>query len=151
MHPRMRVSTSASTSGSRYSWATPSSSSPPVTPASTNSTNRGHTRVVRATCGAAAKASSYAIDSATARVQITPIRPLWVAATARRVAGRITSTTGTSYRSRASRSIAALAELQAITSALTPSATRWSRHSRAYSLTSPMGLGPYGWRAVSPR
>ena len=54
-------------------------------------------------------------------MQITPIRPLRVAATARRVAGRITSTTGTSYRSRASRSIAALAELQAITSALTPS------------------------------
>ena len=51
---------------------------------------------------------------------MTPIRPFLVAATARRVAGRITSTTGTSYRSRASRSIAALAELQAMTSALTP-------------------------------
>jgi hypothetical protein len=30
------------------------------------------------------------------RVQITPIRPLRLAATARRAAGRITSTTGTS-------------------------------------------------------
>src|SRR4051795_11112029 len=78
------------------------------------------------------------------------MRPWWVAATARRVAGRITSTTGTSYRSRASRSIAAEAELQAMTSALTPCSTRWSRHSRAYSRTSPIGLGPYGWRAVSP-
>ena len=39
---------------------------------------------------------------------------------------------------------AALAELQAITSALTPWSTRWSRHSRAYSRTSPIGFGPYG-------
>ena len=57
-------------------------------------------------------------------------------------AGRITSTTGTSYRSRASRRTAALAELQAITSILTPWSTRWSKHSRAYSRTSPMALGP---------
>jgi len=94
------------------------------------------------TCGAAANASSYAIDSAVARVQITPMRPVRVAATARRVAGRITSTTGTSYRSRASRSMAALAELQAMTRAFTSCSTRWSRHSRAYSRTSPIGLGP---------
>ena len=52
--------------------------------------------VTSCTCGAAANASSYACDSAVARVQITPIRPVWLAATARRVAGRITSTTGTS-------------------------------------------------------
>ena len=90
------MSTSASTSGSRYSWATPISSSPPVTPRSTKSTNRGHTWVVSVTCGAAANASSYAIDSAVERVQITPIRPERLAATARRVAGKITSTTGTS-------------------------------------------------------
>ena len=70
-----------------------------------------------------------------ASVQITPTRPDRVAATARRAAGRITSTTGTAYRSRASRSTAALAELQAITRALTPWSTRWSRHSSAYSRT----------------
>ena len=67
-----------------------------MTPASTKSTKRGQAWVVRVTCGAAANASSYAIDSAVARVQITPIRPLRLAATARRVAGKITSTTGTS-------------------------------------------------------
>src|SRR6478735_938964 len=37
-----------------------------------------------------------------------------------------------------------------MTSAFTPRSTRWSRHSRAYSRTSPIGLGPYGCRAVSP-
>ena len=37
---------------------------------------------------------------------------------------------------------AALALLQAMTSSLTPCPTRWSRHSRAYSRTSPMGLEP---------
>ena len=77
----------SSPNGSRYSWATAISSSPPVTPASTKSTNRGQARVVRVIWGAAANASSYAIDSAVARVQMTPIRPLRVAATARRVAG----------------------------------------------------------------
>jgi hypothetical protein len=107
--------------------------------------------VVSRICGAAANASSYAIDVAVACVQITPTRSLRVAATARLAAGRITSTTGTSYRSRASRNIAALAELQAITTALTPEATKWSRHSRAYSRTSAIGFGPYGCRAVSPR
>src|SRR3954453_13575679 len=38
-----------------------------------------------------------------------------------------------------------------MTRAFTPCATRWSRHSRAYSRTSPIGLSPYGCRAVSPR
>ena len=42
----------------------------------------------------------------------------------------------------ASGSTAALAELHAITSAFTPCCTRWSRHSRAYSRTSPICLGP---------
>ena len=41
-----------------------------------------------------------------------------------RAAGKITSTTGTAYRSRASRSTAALAELQAITKIFTPWSTR---------------------------
>ena len=50
----------------------------------------------RSRCGAAANASSYAIELAVARVQITPTRRLRVAAAARRAAGRITSTTGTS-------------------------------------------------------
>ena len=73
---------------------------------------------------AAAKASSYAWELAVASVQITPTRPDRVAATARRAAGKITSTTGTAYRSRASRSTAALAELQAITKIFTPWSTR---------------------------
>jgi hypothetical protein len=51
--------------------------------------------VVSRTCGAAANASSYAMLVAVATVQMTPTRPVRVAATARRVAGRITSTTGT--------------------------------------------------------
>src|SRR6478735_7707734 len=37
-----------------------------------------------------------------------------------------------------------------MTSAFTPSAAIRSRHSSAYSRTSPIGFGPYGWRAVSP-
>ncbi|GMA85886.1 hypothetical protein GCM10025868_11360 [Angustibacter aerolatus] len=51
-------------------------------------------------------------------MQMTPTCPVRLAAAARRTAGRITSTTGTSYRSRASASTAALALLQAITSSL---------------------------------
>ena len=46
-------------------------------------------------CGAAANASAYAPLVMVAVVPITPTRPLRVAATARRTAGRITSTTGT--------------------------------------------------------
>ena len=89
------MSTPASLIGSRYSCATRISSGPPVTPASTNSTNRGQALVCSSTCGAAVNASSYAIDWAVARVQITPMTPVRLAATARRVAGWITSTTGT--------------------------------------------------------
>ena len=63
-------------------------------------------------------------------VPITPTRPLRVAATARRTAGRITSTTGTEYRSRASCRQAAEALLQAMTSSLTPSSTSRSRQSQ---------------------
>ena len=43
------------------------------------------------------------------------------------------------------------AELQAITRALTPWATRWSRHSSANSRTLAIGCSPYGARAVSQR
>ena len=50
--------------------------------------------------------------------------------------------TGTEYRSRASRSIAALAVLQAITSALTPASTKLSKISSAKVRTSASGLGP---------
>ena len=83
-------------------------------------------------------------------VPITPTRPARVADTARRTAGWTTSMTGTSYRSRASRRVAALAELQAMTSALTPSSTRRSMISRENARTSASGRGPYGPRAVSP-
>ncbi len=48
------------------------------------------------TPGLAANASSYAREVAVASVQMTPIEPLRVALTARRVAGTMTSTTGTS-------------------------------------------------------
>ena len=68
---------------------------------------------------------------AVAAVQMTPTRPVRVLATARRTAGRMTSTTGTEYRSRASCSTAALAVLHAMTSSFTPEATSSSRHSRA--------------------
>ena len=65
-----------------------------------------------------------------------------VAAAARRTAGRITSMTGRSYRSRASWSTAALAVLQAMTRTLTPWSTRRSRHSNAYCRVSAIGVGP---------
>ena len=64
-------------------------------PASTKDTKRGQAAVCSSTCGAAANASSYACEVAVASVQITPTRPDRVAATARRAAGKITSTTGT--------------------------------------------------------
>src|SRR5918993_336179 len=104
----------ATHNGSRYVRAQARSSGPPVIPASTKPTKRGQATVCSFTCGAAAKASSYAWELAVASVQITPTRPDRVAATARRAAGKITSTTGTVYRSRASRSTAALAEFQGI-------------------------------------
>ena len=56
-------------------------------PRSTNSTNCGHAALVTWTCGAAANASSYALLLIVARVPITPMCPLRVAATARRTAG----------------------------------------------------------------
>src|SRR5450759_3326488 len=114
--------------GARYSSATASSSDPPVTPASTKSTNFGQAEVVSLIWGAAAKASSYEREVAVASVQITPTRPVLVAATARRAAGRMTSVTGIEYRSRASLSTAADALLHAMTSDFTPRSTRWSRH-----------------------
>ena len=101
-------------------------------------------------CGAAANASTYARESIVVCVPITPTRPFRVAATARRTAGWITSITGIEYRSRASRNIAALAVLHAITIALTPCSTKLSIISSANARTSASGLGPYGPRAVSP-
>ena len=85
---------------------------------------------------------------------MTPIRPDRVAATARRAAGRITSTTGiprrSVYRSRASRSIADDAVLHAMTSIFTPASTRSSMTSSACARTAASGLGPYGVLRVSP-
>ncbi len=75
-------------------------------------------------------------------VPITPMRPLRVVDMAVRTAGPITSTTGTSYLSRASRSIAADAVLHAITSIFTPCSTSVSSTSSAYLRTSAIGLGP---------
>src|SRR6187402_1242729 len=46
--------------------------------------------------------------------------------------------------------MAALAVLQAITSAFTPRSTRSSSTASAYARTSAIGLGPYGECAVSP-
>ena len=81
-----------------------------------------------------------------AEVPITPTRPVRVAATARRTAGWITSITGIPYRavyrSRASRSTAADAELQAMVSSLTPESTSSSMTPRAFARTSAMGRGP---------
>ena len=62
---------SAACNGARYSRAAPRSSGPPVIPASTNSTNRGHAWVVSVTPVAAANASSYAWLSIVARVPMT--------------------------------------------------------------------------------
>src|SRR5450759_2905151 len=85
---------------------------------------------------------------------MTPTLPVRLAATARRAAGRITSTTGmprpTVYRSRASRSTAAEAVLHAMTSILTPASTRSSITASAWARTSASGLGPYGLFRVSP-
>src|SRR5665811_472858 len=85
---------------------------------------------------------------------MTPTLPVRLAATARRAAGRITSTTGmprpTVYRSRASRSTAAEAVLHAITSILTPASTSSSITASAWARTSASGLGPYGLFRVSP-
>lgn len=100
-------------------------------------------------CGAAAKASSYARDDTVASVPSTPMRLLCVALTAARTAGAMTSTTGTSYRSRASLSTAADAVLQAITSIFTSCSTSSSRIARERRLTSAIGLGPYGVCLVS--
>ena len=85
-----------------------------------------------------------------ADVPITPTSPVRVTATARRTAGRITSITGTSYRSRASARQAADAVLQAMTSIFTPLSTNWSPIARACRRTSAMVSGPYGPLAVSP-
>src|SRR5674476_17841 len=85
---------------------------------------------------------------------MTPTLPVRLAATARRAAGRITSTTGmpcpTVYRSRASRSTAAEAVLHAMTSIFTPASTRSSITASAWARTSASGLGPYGLFRVSP-
>src|SRR5207248_6293004 len=120
-------------------------------PRSTKSTNCGQATECTVTCGAAANASAYAPLVTVARVPMTPTCPLRVAATARRTAGRMTSTTGTSYRSRASDKHAADALLHAMTSSFTPDSTSWSMHASAYRRTSAIGFGPYGRCAVSPR
>jgi len=65
-------------------------------PRSTKSTNRGQATLVSVMPGAAANASSYARDRTVPSVPITPTRPVCVATTARRAAGRTTSITGTS-------------------------------------------------------
>src|SRR5689334_15106560 len=85
-----------------------------------------------------------------ADVPMTPTSPVLVTATARRTAGRITSTTGTSYRSRASARHAADAVLQAMTRILTPLSTSRSATARACRRTCAIGNGPYGPFAVSP-
>src|SRR6478735_2495879 len=85
-----------------------------------------------------------------AEVPMTPTSPVRVAATARRTAGRITSTTGTSYRSRASARQAAEAVLHAMTRIFTPLSTSRSPTANACRRTSAMGSGPYGPFAVSP-
>ena len=120
-----------------------------MAPRSTKSTNLGQAALVTST--PSPKDFSYAPLLIVAMVPITPTRPERVASVALRTAGWITSTTGISYRSLASVSMAALALLQAMTSILTPSATSWSRHSRANARISGIGRGPYGVRAVSPR
>ena len=51
--------------------------------------------MVSSRCGAAANASRYAPEVMVASVPITPTFPFRVAATARRTAGWMTSTTGT--------------------------------------------------------
>jgi len=81
---------------------------------------------------------------------ISPTVRRAVAATARRTAGAMTSTTGMSYRSRASRRQALEALLQAITSSFTPCSTRPSIAASACRRTSASGSGPYGPCAVSP-
>ena len=111
-------------------------------PRSTKSTNRGQATEVTVTSRAAAKASSYAPEAIVARVPMTPIRPLRVVATARRTAGRTTSTTGMEYRSLASARHAADAVLQAMTSSFTPRATSASPTASACRRTSAMRCGP---------
>ncbi len=100
-------------------------------------------------------ASSYARESMVVLVPMTPMRPVLDVSTARRAAGRITSTTGmprrTVYRSRASGSATAVAELQAMTSIFTPSSTSRSITASAIARTAASGFGPYGLFAVSPR
>ena len=148
------MSIPATCSGARYSSATRNSSGPLVTPASTNSTNRGHASVNSSMPGAAANASSYALDLIVPWVPITPIRPFRVCRTAARTAGWMTSTTGmpaaSVKRSRASRNMAADAVLQAMTSIFTPESTISSSTASEYSRTSAIGFGPYGECAVSP-
>ena len=87
MHPNTKVSTSDSIIGAKYSRATFVIASPEVSPRSTYSTKSGHAIEVICNCGAAAKASKYAFESMVALVPITPMRPVRVAATARRTAG----------------------------------------------------------------
>ncbi len=75
-------------------------------------------------------------------VLITAIRPLRVASTAACAPGAITPTMGTSNRSRAACSAAAVAVLQAITTSFTSSPTRCSMILSANSRTSCWYRGP---------
>ncbi|MNW58910.1 hypothetical protein D3C74_367990 [compost metagenome] len=79
-------------------------------------------------------------------VPMIPILPFLEPATARRTAGWMTSTTGIPYRavyrSRASRSTAAEAELHAITSSFTPASTNSSMTPKALARTWAIGNGP---------
>ena len=81
-----------------------------------------------------------------ADVPMTPTSPVRVTATARRTAGRITSTTGTSYRSRASARHAAEAVLQAMTRIFTPLST--SRSPIGERVPADLGDGQRAVRSV---
>ena len=93
----------------------------------------------------ASTARAYAPDDTVPTVPITPTRPDRVAWTRARAPGSITSKTGTGSSAASSPRPAAAAVLQATTTALaSKSLTRLQASSRAKTLTSPWGLGPYG-------
>ena len=142
MHPSTTVSTPASFNGSRYPSANAWIWRPEVIPRSTKGTNCGQAWATAVTPGLAAKRSWYAPEVTVAWVPIRPMRLFRVADTARRTAGRMTSTTGIGYRSRASRMKAAVAVLQAMTIIFTPRATSSSATMRAYSRTCAIVLSP---------
>ena len=68
-------------------------------------------------------------------VASTPMRPVFVAATAARAPGSTTPRTGMSSSMRSRSGATALTVLQATTSALTPRSTMWRAHASAYLMT----------------